>query len=270
MNPIFRELIRDWAPPALRRLIRRVRSQDGYSGDYRSWAEARAVTRGYDAPAIFEKTLAAARAVRNGQAAWERDGVTFAEPAARWPLLACLLQSGSMNGGRLNVIDFGGAFGSAWWQHRAWLAGLPEVRWAVVEQPNIVEAGRREFAKGGLEFFATIDAACEGGQPTVILFSSVLPYVEAPHALMADVVQRGFRHIIIDRTGFIAGDRDRLTVQRVPPEIYDASYPCWFFARAGVLRHFSGNYRLVTEWPGFDEANIAAEFRGLFLERKSS
>jgi putative methyltransferase (TIGR04325 family) len=268
MKSRLRRFACDWAPPALRRLIRRVRAQGGYAGDYRSWAVARAASRGYDAPAIFEKTLAAARAVRDGQAAWERDSVTFAEPAAQWPLLACLLRAAAANGGRLNVVDFGGAFGSAWWQHREWLAGLAEVRWAVVEQPHLVEAGRGEFANGVLQFFETIDAASAAGQPSVLLLSSVLPYVETPHALMADVVRRGFRHIIIDRTGYVEGARDRLTVQRVSPAIYDASYPCWFFARTGVWRHFADNYRLVAEWRGFDEADIAAEFRGLFLERK--
>ena len=228
MKSLLRRFACDWTPPMLRRLVRRMRSRCGFSGDYASWAEAHAASAGYDVPAILEKTMVAARAVRDGRAAWERDSVTFAEPAAHWPLLACLLCAATAAGGRLHILDFGGAFGSAWWQHRSWLDGI-EVKWAVVEQPRLVEAGRREFANGTLQFFETMDAACEGGQPTVLLLSSVLPYIEAPHAMLTDVTRRGFRHIIIDRTGFVAGERDRLTRQRVPPAIYDASYPCWFF-----------------------------------------
>jgi putative methyltransferase (TIGR04325 family) len=267
MKPI-RQFARDWTPPILRRWARRMAARHGYSGDFGAWAEARAISHGYDEPVIFEKALAATCAVRDGRVAWERDSVTFAAPEAHWPLLACLQRAASAGGGRLRVLDFGGAFGSAWWQHRSWLSEL-EVQWAVVEQAHMVEAGRREFANGTLQFFETMDAACAEGQPAVILLSSVLPYLESPHALLADVAQRGFRYIIIDRMGFVPGERDRLTVQRVPPVIYDASYPCWFFARAGVLHHFASDYRLVAEWPGFDEAGIAAEFRGFFLERIS-
>jgi len=265
MSAALRQLARDWAPPVLRRLAGRTMRRGRFSGDYVSWAEACSNSGRYDAPAIFEKTLAAARAVRDGQAAWERDSVTFADPAAYWPLLACLLRVAAAGGGRLQVLDFGGAFGSTWWQHRSWFNGI-DVKWMVVEQPHIVEAGRREFANGTLQFFETMDAACAERQPAVVLLSSVLPYLETPHAVLADVARRGFRHIIIDRMGFVAGDRDRLTVQRVPPAIYEASYPCWFFAWAGVLRHFAAGYRLVAEWPSFDEADVAAEYRGLFLE----
>ncbi|HTQ50195.1 MAG TPA: methyltransferase, TIGR04325 family [Candidatus Acidoferrales bacterium] len=263
------QLIHDWLPPVLRRLVRRLKSREGFAGDYASWAEARAVARGYETPVIFEKTLAAARAVRDGRAAWERDSLTFAEPEAHWPLLACLQRAAVLAGGRLGVVDFGGAFGSLWWQHRTWLAGL-DVQWQVVDRPEVVAAGRREFANDQLQFFETIDSACANARPTVMLLSSVLPYLEAPHTLLADVAQLGFRHIIIDRTGFIRADRDRLMVQRSPPEIFAARFPCWFFARAGVLRHFGDSYRLAAEWPCVDEGGSAAEFRGLFLERKSA
>ena len=83
------------------------------------------------------------------------------------------------------------------------------------------------------------------------------------------VARRGFGHVLIDRTGFVSGAADRLTVQRVPPAIYDASYPCWFFAREKLLAPFAADYRVVAEWPSFDAVDIAAEFRGLLLERVS-
>jgi putative methyltransferase (TIGR04325 family) len=265
----IRQLTRDWTPPVLRRWARRMTVRRGYSGEYGAWAEARANSHGYDSAVILEKTLAAACAVRDGRAAWERDSVTFAEPAAHWPLLACLLRATSAGGGRLHVLDFGGAFGSAWWQHRSWLNGI-EVKWAVVEQPPIVEAGRREFANGVLQFFGTMEAACAEGQPAVLLLSSVLPYLESPHALLAEVVRRGFRHIIIDRTGFVARDGDRLTVQRVSPTIYDASYPCWFFDRARLLAPFAADFKLAAEWSNDDVCHLpGAGFRGFFLERRA-
>lgn len=238
-----------------------------FSGDYPSWAAARAASRGYDDEVIFEKTLEAARAVREGRAVWERDTVLFHEPSYHQPLLEALRHAAAANGGRLFLMDFGGAFGSTWWQHREALAELREVSWSVIEQPRFVAAGRKEFAAGPLRFFETIDLCCANERPDVALLSSVLPYLEQPHLLLEDIVARGFRHVIIDRTGFVNRGRDRLTVQRVPPSIYSASYPCRFFDREKLLRPFGRDWRIVSEWPVFDQADIAAEYRGLALEK---
>jgi putative methyltransferase (TIGR04325 family) len=258
---------RAWLPPALARLLRRLVAPRVYAGDFPSWAAARAAARGYESPAILEKHLTAARAVRDGRAAFERDSVTFAEPAWNAPLLGALLRAASVGRGRLHVVDFGGALGSTWWQHRPWLGGLAGLTWDVVEQPHFVAAGRREFEAGPLRFHETLDACAGEPGAQVLLLSSVLPYLEKPHALLADAARRGFRHILIDRTGLTPRGRDHLTVQRVPPAIYDASYPCWFFDRATLLRPLVPACRIVAEWPTFDVADLPAEFRGLLLER---
>ncbi len=258
---------RAWLPPALARLLRRLATPRVYTGDFPSWAAARAAARGYESPAILEKHVAAARAVRDGRAAFERDSVTFAEPAWNAPLLGALLRAAAANQGRLQVVDFGGALGSTWWQHRTWLGGLAGLTWDVVEQPHFVAAGRREFEVGPLRFHESLDTVAGAPAGQLLLLSSVLPYLENPHALLADVARRGFRHVLIDRTGFTSRGRDRLTVQRVPPAIYDASYPCWFFDRAALLRLIIPAYRIVAEWPSFDVADLPAEFRGLLLER---
>jgi putative methyltransferase (TIGR04325 family) len=267
MSAVPLKWVGEWLPPAALRSLSRMTRPAVFTGDYASWAEAGLVARGYDAPAIIEKALAAARAVRDGQAAYERDTVLFAEPAVHGPLLAGLLRAAAQHGGCLQVVDFGGALGSAWWQHRAWLEGLAEVTWEVIEQPHFVAAGRQEFEIGPLRFRAWLDDCTAEPARAVMLLSSVLPYLENPHTVAADIARRGYRHVLIDRTGFVRDRADRLTVQRVPANIYDASYPCWFFEQKRLLRPFETHYRVVAEWPSFDEVDIDAEFRGLLLER---
>lgn len=268
MNFSWQAFIRAWVPPLLRQRARHWLRPRVYTGDYRTWADARAASGGYDDSAILEKAIEAARAVRDGHAAWERDTVLFSEPEVHWPLLASLLRAAAADG-RLDLVDFGGAFGSIWWQHRRWLEGI-ETRWHVVEQTPFVAAGRREFEVGPLCFHENLDACCVSGRPSTILLSSVLPYLESPHAFLTDVASRGFRHIIIDRTGFVQRGSDRLTIQRVPSSIYEASYPSWLFNRAGLLRPFELAYRIVDEWATFDEPPPGAEFRGMLLERTIS
>ncbi len=261
--------LRRWIPRRCRRWLRRLVRPAVYTGDFATWAEAQGASRGYADPAIGVKVAAAARAVRDGKAVWERDTVLFHEPAANVPLLHALRSAAAARGGHLNVVDFGGALGSTWWQHRSWLADLATVQWSVVEQPALVEIGQREFTLGPLRFFASLDECCRAVQPQVILLSSVLPYLENPRALLAEIRARGFDRAIIDRTGFVTRGRDRLTVQHVPAAIYAASYPCWFLDRATVLRDFADGWSVGGEWANDDDVDIDAEHRGMMLERKS-
>lgn len=255
-------------PAAVRRWWRHQFGWRWFEGSYATWSEARAASAGYDDATVLDRALSAARAVRSGRAAWERDGATFDEPAVHPPLLVALRTVAAAQGGRLDLVDFGGALGSTWWQYRPSLVGLVAVRWRVVEQPHFAAAGRRQFADAVLSFHESLDEALAGTVPAAILLSSVLPYVEAPHALVADVLQRGFKHVIIDRTPFVTKGGERLTVQRVPPGLGGGSYPCWLFERRSLLAPVAQDYRLVAEWPGFDDVGPGVAFGGFLYERR--
>lgn len=254
----------------MRRWARRLLRPALYRGDFANWEEARRASRGYADQALLERVVAAARAVRDGKAAWERDSVLFSAPEANAPLLKALRRAAAARGGNLHLVDFGGALGSTWWQHRPWLRDLASVRWSVVEQPALVEAGRREFAQPPLRFFESLDACCAVEAPNVVLLSSVLPYVEDPRGLLADLSARRFDTLIVDRTGFVERGRDRLTVQQVPPSIYEASYPCWFLDRGSLRRSLASTWDFVEEWVNEDDVDIEAEHRGMMLERRRS
>jgi putative methyltransferase (TIGR04325 family) len=262
----FRTLVREKLPPALIAFVRRVRRRRAFSGDYRTWAAARAASRGYEHSAVLAQVVAATRAVAAGRAAWDRDGAVFAQPEVNAPLLAALRRIASGDGGRLDLVDFGGALGSTWRQHRAALGDLTSVRWRVVEQPHYVEAGR-EFADAVLSFHPSLDDALRDGVASTLLCSSVLPYLEQPRALLDAAVRQRFRHVIIDRNSFATDGRQRIVVQQVPAALGGGSYPCWLFARDELLAPLAARYRLVSEWPGFDAVDPAAVYRGFWFER---
>ena len=225
-----------------------------------------AASKGYADQAVLAKVVAATREVAGGRARWDRDGAVFTQPEVNAPLLAALRQIAAENGGQLDLVDFGGALGSTWRQHREALKNLVRVRWRVVEQPHYVEAGR-EFADAVLVFYASLDDALAEGTVSTVLFSSVLPYLEQPQALLAEVARKGVRHVIIDRTSFAADGRERIVVQKAPPELGRGSYPCWLFARNSLLAPLASCYRLVGEWPGFDDVDPSALFYGFSFER---
>jgi len=244
-----------------------------FEGNFATWAEARAACGRYDDAAIVGRVLAATLAVRDGRAAYERDGVLFAEPAPEAGLLAALRQVAAAGGGKLRVLDFGGALGTTYWRHCAELANLSELHWDVVEQPAFVAAGRAQLGGTPLRFFESVDAASAAGPHDVLLASTSLQYLEDPPAVLAAWVARGFPWLLFNNLPLHAGAPDRLAVQRVPPEIYPASYPVWFFNRERFLARFNGRYEIAAEFPS--EAVWPVSWRryastGLLLRRREA
>lgn len=224
---------------------------------------------GYDDPAAAARAIAAARAVRAGRAIWDRDGVLFHEPCRHEPLVGALRGISRTRSGRLGVVDFGGGLGSTWWQHRADLQEF-DVTWRIVERAELVEAGQREFSDAVLSFHRTLTEAMRAGQADVLLLSSVLSYLGNPHGLLAEVVAWRPTDLIIDRTPFVVGGRDRLVVQVAPPELGGGYYPCWLFDRPGLVASLGAHYQLVETWPvEFDRADADVPFFGLHFRLRS-
>jgi len=277
MNAIKRikDLLRDWLPPACLRLARRLRrvppppKPQGpiiWDEEYPTWQEAASRCAGYDAPVILERTRQAIRKVKNGEAVFERDSVLFDKPQIPWQTLAALMWAAAQNNGRLNVLDFGGSLGSTYFQLRRFLAGLASVRWNVVEQTHVAQAGREEFQDAQLYFYDSIPQCLSETSPAVVLFSSVLQYLERPADVLAQATQSGAEFIVIDRTPVWNGDRHRLLIQRVPPEIYPASYPCWVFNETRLLAQTSPDYEVVADFGGLGAPDSAPyKFRGFLL-----
>lgn len=247
MNPAIKSLAMNVLPPiVLRGLLAVGGRRSKWSGSYPDWASAVAASSGYDADAIFDMVRKAAGAVRDGEALWERDSTCFYHEGYNWQLLACLMTAAARSGGALHVLDFGGALGSTYMQHRKLFAELPECSWNVVEQPHMVACGRAEFEMDALGFFDTIEQCFSARPVNVVLFSSVLQYLEKPYELLEEVVKLAPAAIIVDRTP-LANKGERITVQHVPKIIYRASYPCRFLDKQR-LENILTKGRVLSPW----------------------
>jgi len=243
-----------------------------YTGDYASFAEARACSTGYEEGVILERTRAALHKVLRGEAAYERDSVTFDTLELPLPLLGHLRRIAAENGGRLSVLDFGGSLGSTYFQCRSALADLPALEWSIVELPALVACGQREFANGTLQFYPTIQDCLQSRRPTVLLISGVLQCLPEPWTFLRETAGHGFSWIILDRTPFIPSPRDRLTVERVSPRIYPASYPAWFFSWPRLKDHLPAGWSIEGEFDAIDRQlldGVEITFRGLALRRNA-
>jgi putative methyltransferase (TIGR04325 family) len=265
-------LAKDWLPPAVVRTLRSW-SRRGlrFEGDFSTWEQAAAQCTGYDSAGILERVLEATLKVKRGEAAFERDSVAFDRHEYAWPVTAGLMWAAARGGGRLHVLDFGGALGSSYFQNRRLLDTLPDVRWSVVEQAHYVAAGRAHVADGRLLFHDKIADAVEGADPNVVLLSSVIQYLKAPFDVIDTLAGTSATSMVIDRTPFSNSARDALVIQRVPPEIYAASYPMWILSEVAFLRRMSERWSLVAQHQspeGLVKAGpLQASFQGMLFSR---
>ena len=276
MSSAVKAVLKQWIPPAAVRALRRVGGERfggiNLRGDFATWDEAVAASRGYNDPAILAKVASATRAVRDGGAAFERDSVLFTKAEYSWPVLSALMWAASMTGGRLRILDFGGSLGSAYFQHRRLLQNLEEVKWGVVEQPHYVQQGRSEFEENNLQFFDTIDECSDRISPNAILLGSVLQYLRSPGEVLSRLGQTTARVLVVDRTPFADIAEDRITVQRVPASIYKATYPFRILSRPRTLAAVVPPWRLVAridapEGEVIVDRSLKFTFEGFILHR---
>jgi putative methyltransferase (TIGR04325 family) len=237
----------------------------GWHGNFDTWEDAKNRCTGYDSDLIISKVRESLLSVKNGEAAYERDSVLFQKIHYSYAVLSGMMWIAAQNGGRLNVLDFGGSLGSSYYQNKMFLDSLTDVNWCIVEQKGFVKIGIEEFETKKLHFFNNIEDCLESYNVDVILFSSVLQYLEEPFAMIEKIKGLRIKNIIIDRTPFISG-KDRLTIQKVMPSIYKASYPCWFFNIRKFEDAFLPEYKLILDFKALDRANILSEFKGYIYE----
>lgn len=273
MNKKTKEILKSIIPPIILDVITDIVKpspiQFGWFGTFSSWEEASQRCEGYDSEVIIEKVKSSLLKVKNGEAVYERDSVIFDKIEYSFPLLSGIMWIAAQNGGKLNILDFGGSLGSTYFQNYLFLQDLCEVKWSIVEQSKFVEIGNSEFKTDQLKFFMTIDDCIENQKSNILILSGVLQYLESPFTFVEEVLKKNFEYIIFDRTAFVDSKQHIITVQKVPPEIYPATYPCWFFNEKLLLETFNKQYDIKFEFNALDKSNIEKSyFKGFVLKRK--
>lgn len=256
--PSKAQLARSLTPPLIWNYCKRnmpllVRGMGGhfthirFTGDYASYDEAKRASVGYDARHILEKTREALLKVKRGENRWEQDAMVSDSDELPWALVAALLRTALVRGKRsLHVLDFGGSLGSTYFWCRPYLAtALQGLRWDVVEQAGHVAVGRADFENEELRFHETPAQALQTSMPDVLLMSGVLQFMPDPEAFLETLLQLGLPNFILDRTPMWSEDRHRLTIQHVPAEIYEASYPAWFLSERRILQRIGKYYQTI-------------------------
>ena len=257
----------------MKRFLRSVRPRGiFFDGWYTVWSDAYAQCSGYDQENIAQQALSASLLVSQGKAVFERDSVLFDQIHYSWPLLSGLMFAAAMDDGVLKVIDFGGAFGTSYFQNQKFLKHLKNIEWSVIEQSNFVALGRQHLQNSILKFYHSTQELSVKRQANVVLLSSVMQYLPNPYAVLGELLQQNPKVVIFDRTSFIiSGGEDRIRIQHVPKEIYKASYPCWFLSKSKLLLYLEGQgYKLLEMFDSDENLDKFATWGGMIFIRESN
>jgi putative methyltransferase (TIGR04325 family) len=241
----------------------------GWSSTYSNWEEASKKCSGYDSDIIINKVKESLLKVKNGEALYERDSVIFDKVHYSFPLLSALFYVALRSGNKLNVLDFGGSLGSSYFQNRTFFKKAQEFHWSIVEQKHFVTEGKKCFSDEHLHFYYDIEACLAEQQVNVLLLSSVIQYIENPYELIAFLKSKKIQYVVIDRTPLLIKGQDRITIQKVQRNIYDAKYPCWLLNQENVKNAFLKEYELIfdTELEEAIHVNNAA-YKAFFFKLK--
>lgn len=242
----------------------------GFFGDFATWEEAKSQTGGYEDETILNHVKASSLALFNlaDSCAAPR---TYLEKNYNFQTLLALLYIMAAEQ-RLSVLDFGGALGHTYADVGRLLRGLGDMEWSIVEQKNFVDYGINWKRGGGagIEFFYQVEDALHKNI-NCLLLSGVLQYLDKPYEYMERFIRCNFQYIVINRTP-IFGKRDRIVIQKVHPDLYEASYPAWIFAEGSLEAYLARSYRPLFFWDTaegmpLDGGRRHVGFKGMILRR---
>jgi putative methyltransferase (TIGR04325 family) len=232
-------------------------------GPFKSFSAAeKASELGYNSPIILEKVSAAVVDLLNGKGAYERDGTLFQSAPSSLPVLEILSELLSADTGP--IVDFGGGLGGTYLNHRCLFNALHP--YIVIEQQSFVAQGKRIAAQYSLPIEYEVSLRALHHQPLLIIFSSVLQYIQDPVGLLEQASALNPKYILIDRTSLSDNGSKSWWIQD-ESRYYGSkvSYPISLIPELDLLTALS-NYAVRRTWQNnFDP--FTPHHRGYLFQR---
>jgi len=185
---------------------------------------------------------------------------------AKQVLAALSVVVSRLAGKRLRVLDVGGAMGLYFDLSNAFLGKHLTIEWTILETPAMVKGALSVLGQKGVAFITSIaDAAPEYD---LILASGVLQCIDQPWRFLEQITDRQHDCLLVNRMPLI--DADRLTVQVVPPSVFNGSYPAWFFSSEKAMQNLTRKHELLMSWPVPEDRPVLdgriVPYRGFLLK----
>ena len=213
-------------------------------GNFHSWQEALAKSKGYDDNVIFEIKKKSFEKVISGKALYERDSHLFFKKKYNNFLVSRLNHLNKKLNRKIEVCDYGGSFGSVYFQHKD-IFLKKFIEWNIIEQKKYVNYANDRININNLNFYSSLEDLFLEKKIDLVIFSSVLQYLENPYQILKFILKNKISEVIIMRTPFFS-NYEEIKIQKVPKYIYESSYPIRILNLAKLKRIFNEfNYKLT-------------------------
>ena len=192
-----------------------------------------------------------------GALAKQRGGI---DPELWHDALAVLAGLIAAERGAVEVVDFGGALGTAYIHLLTSLPHGAQIAFRVIDQEKMCAAGRHLFeGDARIAFDTSLDSV--RAAPDIVYANSVLPYIEDYAALLKKLAGLGARYLLVARLA--GGSYPTYATRQL--NLKGQVLPYWFHNTEeikGILR--SSGYALAYEGltgPEYDQRNFPASHR---------
>ena len=243
-----------------------------FSGVYTDWKTANKFSQGYDNDIILKNVFKATKLVLSKKAAYERDGIAFKKKTLSYELLLAVFCSSIENKSKCVVLDFGGSLGSVYFQNRDLLKIIKNLKWCIVEQKNFVNIGKKYFSNNILNFYDSFEQVKNKHKKIdLVIFSSVLQYLEKPYQILNKAIDSEANYILIDRNPFITNGNTKISIQKTPKSITESNYPVRLFNEKEFKKIFYKKYEEIAKFDALDGTigygKLKAEFKGFIFKK---
>jgi putative methyltransferase (TIGR04325 family) len=277
MSELIR-VLKLFVPPIIIKLVKIRRRYWAWYGNYDSWSMAVKNSSGYASSFILNKKIAALSKVKNNTLIFELDAILYDKPIYNFQLFYAISYAANETEHKLTIIDFGGSLGSAYYWVKNYMNIKVPFDWYIIEQPHIVEEGKKRFEHENLKFVNNFNEYkyLNVPKPTIFLASGVLQCIENIDFIFDEISSTKYKFVIIDRTPFFNNEieQDQITIQYVPQEYYGqkVSLPVRIFNQEKFINALC-DYNLLINSASFDclEYNLDGKFfsyRFMFFVRK--
>lgn len=241
-------------------------------GKFSKWEEAKKITRGYDHQDTAINSFSAVKSrFLEREERFERDGFILKDEAKNLYLSEAIKKVIGKKS-ELKILDFGGGFGSLYFNNRSILPKAINKDWLIFELDSVVKQSKRVNELKVLKFTNLWKSVLTNARGRFVIFSGVLQYLEDPRFSFEEILKKKPSYIFLDRTPFLSNQqsKNRLCIQINPQILGSSSYPLWLFRPMyfSEILEKHGFYR-VMEFQSVDKLSHIATWRGEFWVNKN-
>jgi putative methyltransferase (TIGR04325 family) len=237
-------------------------------GSFKNWKEAVKNSGTYNNDRIFKNSKKSFLKVINNKAKFERDSVIFSQEKLNEPLIKLMEKIRKKNNKKkLVILDYGGSFGSTYFQNKKVLSNKFCYQWDIIEQKKIVNFANRSIKFDNLTFQTSLNNYLKKNRPNIVLFSSVIHYLETPFEIILKLINKKVDYFLILNTPFFQNET-KIKIQINPKNIYEANYPIRIFNENFFKYFFLRKKYKISKLHWDNQVIDGINFKSFFIKKR--